>query len=832
MSTGTLFLAGGLFAALGGMIACYRVIRGHTEALSWARWLVWLTGLGTLLASLLLLALILFQRYDIAYVYQYTSRELSLPLRLSAFWAGQQGSFLLWLLFSAIATVLQIRRARQFEPYVLFFLLLVQAGLLLFLLVDSPFRPLGRAVDDGFGLNPLLQNPWMVFHPPALFLGYAGLALPFAYALAGLWRRDYDAWVAPALPWTLAGWFFLGLGILLGAYWAYETLGWGGYWGWDLVENSSLIPWLTGTALLHGLLIQRYRGRLRHGVFLLALLTFLLVLYATYLTRSGVLSEISTHSFVESRLSPWMLGLLGLCTAAGVGLLASRWGDIPHSPVLAGPSRTPRLEGDLEGTVGRAPQSWFSRDLTFLLTLLLLLLMALPVWVGTLVPLWTRLRGATDALDTAFYPRTTAPTLALLLAVLSLCPLLGWRGSEWRRLRRFLAVPASLAVVAVVVALLLGAHRPFSLLLILLGAFALSSNAAMIVRTLRGGILRLGGYLAHLGLGMLVVGIVVSSVYSVDGPRLALPEGQAQEALGYRFTFVGWQESPGRRPALRLEVEQGSLRFIALPELFQNPQDGSIVATPYVRRGLGYDLYIAAEGYTPPAQAEQALLVEGEPATVAGYTMTLRAVEHLGPTVQARVEYTTLEGSRTLTITPSVSETQAGAVLPTGERVFLEDAFTLLQLQKGHALGAGPYTVALQRFATMHDASGGGVEAGAVVSFTTAEGTTVLTPTLRVGPDGGTSSPPVSLSPGVEVRLLHIAVEEGTAWLQVSGVDLPPWPGAVWLRVEPQEGSGGTAQVHVSIKPGMSLLWAGATLLLGGTVVALVRRSLALRSDT
>ncbi len=823
MSTGTFLLAGSLLAALGGMVACYRVIRGQSEALSWARGLAWLAGLAALLASLLLLALILFQRYDIAYVYQYTSRDLSLPLRLSAFWAGQQGSFLLWLLFAAIITVLQIRHARQFEPYVLFFLLLVQAGLTLFLLVDSPFRPLGRPAEDGFGLNPLLQNPWMVFHPPTLFLGYAGLAVPFAYALAGLWRRDYDAWVAPALPWTLGGWFFLGLGIVLGGYWAYETLGWGGYWGWDLVENSSLIPWLTGTALLHGLLIQRYRGRLRHGVFLLALITFLLVLYATYLTRSGILSEISTHSFVESRLSPWMVGLLGVCAAAGGGLLASRWKDIPHSPVFAGPPRGPRLEGDLEGSVGRAPRSWLSRDLTFLLTLVLLLLMATPVWVGTLVPIFTRLRGATDALDTAFYPRTTAPTLALMLAVLCVCPLLGWQGSEGKRLLRFLSLPASGAVLAVAIGVLLGARQPFSLLFILLAAFALASNVAMIVRTARGGFLRLGGYLAHVGLGLAVVGIVVSSVYSVDGPRLALAEGQPQEALGYRFTFVGWQESPGRRPALRLEVERGERRFIALPELFVNPQDGSLVATPHVQRGWAYDLYIAAEGYTSPAQAEEALLVEGEPTAVGPYTMTLRALERLGSRTRATLEYAGPNG--TLTVTSDLSETLGAAELPGGEKLVLEDAFVLISLQKGTPVQAGPYTITLERFATMHDASGG-VEAGAVVSFATADGTTVITPTLQVGSNGQTTSPPAELAPGIEVRLLHIAVEEASAWLEVSGVALPPWPDAVWVRLEPAEGQVGTAQVHVSLKPGMSLLWAGTTLLLIGTAVAIVRRTL------
>ena len=159
---------------------------------------------------------------------------------------------------------------------------------------------------DGKGLNELLHNPWMVIHPPILFVGYALLAVPFAFALAGLWRRDYDGWARQALPWTLAGWSFLGLALLLGGYWAYETLGWGGYWGWDPVENSALVPWLTATALLHALLVQRTSGGFRRASFALAILTYLLVFYATFLTRTGVLSSFSVHSFVEEGLK-WIM---------------------------------------------------------------------------------------------------------------------------------------------------------------------------------------------------------------------------------------------------------------------------------------------------------------------------------------------------------------------------------------------------------------------------------------------------------------------------------------------------------------------------------------------
>ncbi len=173
----------------------------------------------------------------------------------------------------------------------------------------------------------------MIIHPPILFVGYALLAVPFAFALAGLWRRDYDGWVRQALPWALAGWSFLGLALLLGGYWAYETLGWGGYWGWDPVENSALVPWLTTTALIHAMITQRTHGGLRRATFLLAIVTYILVFYATFLTRSGVLSSFSVHSFVEEGLKYVMTTALAVCAFGGLAFLVWRWRDIPARPL-------------------------------------------------------------------------------------------------------------------------------------------------------------------------------------------------------------------------------------------------------------------------------------------------------------------------------------------------------------------------------------------------------------------------------------------------------------------------------------------------------------------
>ncbi len=842
MTVGSLFLVGALLAALGGMGASWRVIRGDARSLPWARALATLALVLVSGAAAFLLGLILAQRYDVAYVYLNTSRSLAFFYRLSAFWAGQEGSLLLWLLFTALLTVLQIRRARLLEPYVLFFLLLIQAGLTVFLLVNSPFAPTsailppGIAISDGQGMKPILQNPWMVAHPPVLFLGYAGLAVPFAYALAGLWRRDYEGWVPSALSWGLLGWFFLGSGILLGAFWAYETLGWGGYWGWDPVENSSLLPWLTGTALLHGLLIQRYRRRLRHGNFILALLTYLLVLLATFLTRSGVLGEASVHSFAPSTLTPWMLGLMAVAAAVGSALLASRWGDLPPGPVFAEQRKkgNPQFPGEeAAGTVGTGLTSWFSRDFTFLLTLFLLLLVAVPILAGTLLPVFSQLGGRLVQVDTAFYPQTIGPVLGGLLLVLGLCPLLGWRESALGRLSRLLLIPVVLAGVSVIAAYLLGVGRPDSLLLIFLAALVLGSNGVMVVRTVRRGPLHLGGYLAHIGLGLAMVGIVASSVYSIDyrdaqgRSSLFLPANQTQEALGYRLTFVQRQESGDvlsqespARPVYYIQIERGSEQFLAtLEELEWNPQDGSLGTWPYVGRYLTHDLYIAAHAYFP-GSGEETVLEPGQEATLAGYTFVLREARTIPPYVQAVLGVQGEDLSRTITPTYALAGTSAHgrpASLPDGTVVSVEEAGFSLDLFEGQPLAMGTYTVTLLDLVLLRHDLVTQTVAGAVIELAAPEGVMVVTPTWVVGAEGA-KGPPVGLPSGITVRIDRMDVSSHFVRLLLSR------PGLIWLTVQRPEDLIGTLVVQLSIKPGINLLWLGGPFLLVGTAVATVRR--------
>ncbi len=301
-----------------------------------------LTVISVILGSATLLYLILTHQFQYTYVWSYSSRALSTPLLISTFYAGQEGSFMLWALFTALIGVFLMRHSARYgyEAQVMSVFGAIELMLLLMLLVKNPFlyvweswagevQP-GFMPADGRGLNPLLQNYWMVIHPQVLFSGFAAMGVPYAYAIAALLKRDYDYWFKPATPWIVFGTFVLGMGIMMGGFWAYETLGWGGYWAWDPVENSSLVPWLIGVAAIHTILSQRKSGAFVRTNLVLGMLCFVLVMYSTFLTRSGVLGDTSVHSFVDPGMwAYWLLmGMMALALLVpGVTLRAALEGD-------------------------------------------------------------------------------------------------------------------------------------------------------------------------------------------------------------------------------------------------------------------------------------------------------------------------------------------------------------------------------------------------------------------------------------------------------------------------------------------------------------------------
>jgi cytochrome c-type biogenesis protein CcmF len=612
---GTILIVSGIVAAALASASYALVTRGNTAALAYGR-IGTRAALGAVVAvAVLIMLLFLSRRYDVQYVYDYSSADLEFGFRIASMWAGQPGSFVIWALWGLIAAQLLVRRTRNAEPYVLSVFMLIQAALLVFMLIRNPFVPFTdpntgafATPQDGKGLNELLHNPWMIIHPPILFVGYALMAVPFAFAIGGLWRRDYDGWARAALPWTLAGWSFLGLALLLGGYWAYETLGWGGYWGWDPVENSSLVPWLTSTALLHGLLVQRSGGGLRRANFALAILTYVLVFYATFLTRTGVLSSFSVHSFVAEGLKWIMTGFLAVLAVFSFGFLAWRWRDVPSKPIS---------------------EKLLSRDSFFVLLMLGLLVIATVVCLGTSMPVISALPGVGHALQNVFgaafdidlgnkvdpsapaftdgrfglvgsFYSTTVPPLAIILVMLMIVgPLLGWRDTNLRHLLRSLRWPALAAVLITCAGLLLGARDPLPLAYIGLGAFAAGTNIVMIARTLRGGWMRIGGYLAHVGLAVLLTGVVGSSFYASPELRVSIPQGQTLNVYGYDFTFNDWKQTPAGKGVLDLTVKRGGEQFAATPTLYYNPRMGATMATPSVKSELFQDLYISPAEYQP-----------------------------------------------------------------------------------------------------------------------------------------------------------------------------------------------------------------------------------------
>jgi cytochrome c-type biogenesis protein CcmF len=508
------------FALVASTYFYVRSLRGHTEARAWARQAYGLATTGVLIAAGVLLYLILTHDFRIHYVYSYS--DLSLPTRylISTMWAGQEGSFLLWLMWGMVVGLPLIRYAQHYEDRTLIVYNLAQLSLLLILLRQSPFRfladlPPGQVPTDGQGLNPLLQNPWMTIHPPIMFLGYAATAVPFAFAVAALWGRRYDEWTKASMPWALVTVVTLGCAILLGGYWAYVTLGWGGYWGWDPVENSSLVPWIASAALVHGMVLQRARGRFRKLNFSLAILAYVLVVYATFLTRSGVLADFSVHSFVDLGITGWLVANLVGALLIGFGTLAWRWREIPTQP------------GD---------EPLLSRTVFFVLAIAALLGTAAMVLLGTSAPLITRLATKPSQVGPAFYNRVTLPIGILLATLLGVVPYLHWKGTSKDFAKR-LGLAAGAAAVATGVGVIVGARGLLYVAFLLVSLFAFFSNATKVWYEARAKRLRVaGGYLAHVGLGLMLAGIIISSAYDRT-QKVVLTLNESKKVMGYTLTF-------------------------------------------------------------------------------------------------------------------------------------------------------------------------------------------------------------------------------------------------------------------------------------------------------
>lgn len=593
-------LYGVVAALVGARTKSERTIRSAEDA-------VRAVAICLTVAAVVLFRAMLTNDFSLEYVASYNSRALSSFYKISAFWAGQAGSLLLWawvLALYAAAVVRQNRtRNRDLMPYVVATL---SAATLLFAFLlafsQNPFATLPAIPADGQGLNPLLQNYGQFFHPITVYMGYVGFTVPFAFCIAALVTGNLgDAWVKTVRKWTLWAWLLLGIGIVFGGRWAYVELGWGGYWAWDPVENASLMPWLIGTAYLHSVMIQEKKGMLKIWNVSLAIGAFVFALFGTFLTRSGVVS--SVHAFAESNVGPYLIA------AILVVLLVSGWLIVYRLPEL-------RSKAVME--------SAFSREASFLLNNLLLVAITFTVFWGTMFPVIAQaIRGVEVSVGPPFFEAVVGPVGIALIALVGVCPLLAWRKATGRNFRRNFVTPFAAGVVTFgAFWVVVKGHRGLVAFLAL-SAFVVATivvefyRGAKVRRRVRGegwtkalGRLfvfnprRYGGYLIHFGVVLLVLGIAVHTAFKTEN-RATLKIGETARVGGYtlRLDSITTSETPAKFAIVTkmtvLDAKSNKRIGVMRPEkaFYQNQEQPTTEVG--IRSTMVEDLYVIIESADP-----------------------------------------------------------------------------------------------------------------------------------------------------------------------------------------------------------------------------------------
>ncbi|MCD6161152.1 MAG: cytochrome c biogenesis protein CcsA [candidate division Zixibacteria bacterium] len=571
MITGSYILALATAAAVLSAAGYYFTARGSNKYLLVSRWSYNAATALVITAVVYLIILFLNDRFEFTYISSCSSIDLPVNFKITSLWAGQEGSFLLWAAFSVLLGLWVRLKAKEQIGWVMFFYMISLLFLFTLLNISSPFKLNAAIPPDGQGLNPLLQSFWMQIHPPIMFLGYAATFVPFAFAMAALASNKFDSWVKLTFPWAIFSVCTLGAGIFLGGYWSYETLGWGGYWGWDPVENASLVPWLANIALVHGMILERKKGTFRKTNLFLAITTFLMVIYGTFLTRSGVLADFSVHSFVDLGLNAYLAAFLIGFTVVSYGFLALRAKSINS----AEPTRSP-----------------LSKEFAVFLGMLFIILSAFLVLMGTSAPLITRLFMEPSAVDISYYPLTNLPIAVILGIVLGMAGVFTWRVISWRELKHKLIVPLIAAVMIVALSALMGVYNIIHLLFIFTSAFAFIANLILMINHSQRGFNKIQADIIHIGLALMFIGIVISSGYSY-GEKSSLELNESEELMGYRLTYKGIKIIDANREQAILVVERGSDSFNAPLDFIYSRQ--GLVRNPYIKKFLSYDLYISPE---------------------------------------------------------------------------------------------------------------------------------------------------------------------------------------------------------------------------------------------
>jgi cytochrome c-type biogenesis protein CcmF len=571
-SLGSVLLALAFLAAVGAAILALTGRNGDRRRVDLSRRVVYaFCGLLTACVAIIEIA---FAGNDFSFniVQQHSSIETPAFYKMAAMWSSQEGSLLLWAwvlsLVSSAALFATRAKLREVVPWATAVLMGVAAfftGLMLFAPDVNPFATLSPAPADGIGLNPLLQHPSMMIHPPMLYSGYVSLTVPFAFAIGALITRRLDAeWIRSTRRFALIAWTFLGFGLLLGARWSYTELGWGGYWAWDPVENAALMPWLVITAFLHSIMVQEKRGMLKVWNACLVVGAFSLALLGTFLVRSGVLQSI--HAFGDNTVGPYILALIAVVLVGSTALIISRLDDL----------RSPKRIDSL-----------VSRESVFLINNLLLVALTAVIFWGTFFPLISELFTGTKAsLAAPWFDRYTTPLAIGLVLFTGIGPLLAWRRVSWASAKRVFRVPLIVAAVVAValVALTDTTHKPWAFALFVFAAFAIAGlaqefwNGAAARRKLVGGSMpaalvgvvsrnrrRYGGYIVHIGIAVVLIGIAASSSFQTNRDVTMRP-GQSTVVDGRKITYL--------RPTVAVDSEKFTIGTVMRVE-----QDGKRVAT-------------------------------------------------------------------------------------------------------------------------------------------------------------------------------------------------------------------------------------------------------------
>lgn len=589
--------------------------------------------------------------FRINYVYQYSSTVLPFFYLLSSFWAGQEGTYLLWLLFSSLFGLVILYRGGRYTTWGLVFYSIINLFFAVILMNLSPFRLLPFPAAEGAGLNPLLQDPWMVIHPPVMFMAYAAAGVPFALALAAMVRRDFSDWLKISFPYVVLTSLLLIAANVMGGYWAYKTLGWGGYWSWDPVENTSFVPWVISIGLIHGMLIERRSGALRRSNLLLTCVMFFLVVYGTFLTRSGVLADFSVHSFVDLGINSFLVFFMMLFLVITL--------------VVFFVSRSPEK-------IGR-PLNYniFSQDFILYAGMMLMLVLGAIVEFWSSLPMITRYFMANPSSpDVATYNAFAFPLAILVSLFLTLTPFVVGKGRESAGLKtravgfglaglvlagvllildavdmplavtlliyvavmliyvsegylrtRLLTVLAS-GVVAVIVGLMMGVRSFGYLFFIGAAVAAAGAHVHIIIKYLRNRPGMVGGHLAHFGVGMMLVGIIVSSAFAT-GEKVVLPRNVEKSSYDIAITYHGMAGSVmTTNNELLVTLGEGDQVREARPHFFYVPRMEAMMKRPYIDKHLSYDLYLSPMDVQELAGGGGLHLVKGQTDTLGDYTVS------------------------------------------------------------------------------------------------------------------------------------------------------------------------------------------------------------------